>query len=64
MRLAEEVNPEMPVLIEHLGSEEEYRENVRYVAERMRKAGIFLQWYLKMCIRQRLTVRMHILFEK
>lgn len=43
VRLAEEVNPEMPVLIEHLGSEEEYRESVRYVAERMRKAGISLQ---------------------
>lgn len=34
-----EIDPDMPVYIEHLGTEEEYLESMRYVAKRMTAAG-------------------------
>ena len=39
-RLAEKVNPEMPMIIEHLHSDSEYLQSVAYLKERMEKAGL------------------------
>lgn len=42
-RLAEQVSPDMPMLIEHLHSDEEYLESITYLSDRMRKAGFTLR---------------------
>lgn len=40
--LIEHLNPDMPVIIEHLDSDEEYLESLAYVIQRFRKAGIIV----------------------
>lgn len=38
--LMNQYNPDMPVIIEHLNTDEEYRKSLQYVTERLKKAGI------------------------
>ena len=40
IRLMNQYNPDMPVIIEHLNTDEEYRASLAYVQERLRRAGI------------------------
>ena len=35
-----EINPDMPVFLEHLASDEAYRESFAYLQKRMKDAGI------------------------
>ena len=39
-RLADRVNPQMPMIIEHLHSDDEYLESIAYLKARLEKAGI------------------------
>lgn len=38
--LMNQYNPDMPVIIEHLNTDEEYRDSLQYVKERLKKAGL------------------------
>ena len=39
-RLADRVNPQMPMIIEHLHSDDEYLESIAYLKARLEKAGV------------------------
>ena len=39
-RKINECDPDMPVILEHLNSDQDYRESLAYVTKRLEKAGI------------------------